>query len=159
MDRADGPDCLAASAETYDAVQAAINGVAPHWAGGQPVTLNGLFVRWRGLVHEVEESYLWCAPELGNDIWCRGVLARIWPRLPARVRECRQPELDALDERYRRATIPWPGHADDGDDWWSWRVPRRLEIEASEQRGEGWPSGWEMMPFPKPDSVEVIARG
>ncbi|MEU2065173.1 hypothetical protein [Streptomyces sp. NPDC013455] len=39
---------------------------------------------------------------------------------------------------------------------WTWRVPRRLEIEASERRDPDWPLGWEMMPFPRPASVEVV---
>ncbi|WP_143202914.1 hypothetical protein [Streptomyces sp. CB02261] len=158
MHRPDGPrDSLAFSAEESDAVQAAITAVAPTWAGGQRVTLHGLFDRWKSVIGEVEEGYSWCAPELSDDIWCRGVLAKIWPKLPARVREIRRPELDGVDERYRRATIPWPGRAEDDAEWWIWRIPRRLEVEASEQRGEGWPLGWAMMPFPKPDSVEVIS--
>ncbi|MGW2050317.1 hypothetical protein ACWCPF_34860 [Streptomyces sp. NPDC001858] len=158
MDRADEPmDSLAPSAEEYDAVQAVVAAVAPTWAGGQRVTLNALFDRWKDMTDEVEEGYSWCAPELSNDIWCRGVLEKIWPMLPARVQEIRRLELDSIDKRYRRATIPWPGHAEDDAEWWIWRVPRLLEVEASEQRGEGWPLGWEMMPFPRPDSVEVIS--
>lgn len=150
-------DSLAPSAEEYDAVQAVVAAVAPTWAGGQRVTLNALFDRWKDMTDEVEEGYSWCAPELSNDIWCRGVLEKIWPMLPARVQEIRRLELDSIDKRYRRATIPWPGHAEDDAEWWIWRVPRLLEVEASEQRGEGWPLGWEMMPFPRPDSVEVIS--
>jgi len=160
MDRANEPQAgPAPSAEEYDAVQAALTAVAPARAGGPPVTLNALFDRWRSTAREVEEGYAWCAPELSNDIWCRSVLAKIWPMLPARVQETRQPELDSLDQRYRRATIAWPGHAEDdaAAAWWTRRVPRRLEVEAPEQRGEGWPPGWEMMPFPRPDSVEVIS--
>ncbi|MEU8139556.1 hypothetical protein [Streptodolium elevatio] len=158
MDRADEhTETRALSAEEYDAVHAAVAAVAPTWAGGQAVTLNALFDRWRGMAEEVEEAYSWCAPELMNDIWCRGVLAKIWPMLPARVREIRQPELESIDERYRRATIPWPGRPEDGFGWWTWRVPRRLGVEASEQRGGDWPLGWEMMPFPRPESVEVVS--
>ncbi|MFJ8018348.1 hypothetical protein [Streptomyces sp. NPDC096339] len=157
MDRADeSTDAIAPSAEEYAAVRTAVAAVAPTWAGGQPVSLGGLFDGWRDLADEVEEGYSWCAPELDNDTWCRSVLARIWPMLPARVREIRGPELDAIDERYRRATVPWPGRPEDGADWWTWRVPRRLMVEASDQRGEDWPADWGMMPFPRPASVEVI---
>ncbi len=157
MDGADEQtESRALSAEEYDAVQAAVAAFAPTWADGRAVTLNALFDRWRGMAAEVEDVYSWCAPELMNDIWCRGVLAKIWPMLPARVQASRQPELDSIDERYRRATIPWPGRPEDGFGWWTRRVPRRLEAEASEQRGADWPLGWDMMPFPRPDSVEVV---
>ncbi|MFI8823914.1 hypothetical protein [Streptomyces sp. NPDC053431] len=157
MDRAnEREDGLSLSADEYDAVRAAFTAVAPTWAGGQPVSLDGLLAHWRGMADEVEEGYCWCAPELHNDLWCRSSLAKIWPMLPARVQEIRRPELDAFDERYRRATVPWPGRSEVGANWWTWRVPRRLVVEASELRGEGWPLGWDMMPFPRPDSVEVV---
>lgn len=131
--------------------------VAGTGAGGQLVTLDALFERRRSMVAEVEEGYSWCAPEFDNDMWCRGALANVWPTLPARVQEIRRTELDNIDERYRRASVPWPGRPEDEAGWWTWRVPRRLEVEASEQRGGDWPPGWEMMPFPRPDSVEVVS--
>ncbi|QDY80363.1 hypothetical protein [Streptomyces qinzhouensis] len=160
MDRADEPmDSLAPTAEEYDAVQAAIAMVAPLRADGHRVTLNALLDRWKDLADEVEEGYSWCAPELSNDIWCRDILASIWPIIPARVQEIGQLELHSIDERYRRATILWPGHAEGEARWWIWRVPRLLEVDPSEQRGKDWPLGWEMMPFPRPDSVKVISRG
>ncbi|MEW1550476.1 hypothetical protein [Streptomyces tsukubensis] len=158
MNRADRPSAsLVPSTEEHDAVQAAVTAVAPIRAGGHRVTLNALLDHWKNITDEVEEGYSWCAPELSNDIWCRRILARTWPMLPAHIRETKQPELDGIDERYRRATIPWPGHGEDDVDWWIWRIPRRLEVEASEHRGEDWPLGWEMMPFPRPESVKVIS--
>ncbi len=68
----------------------------------------------------------------------------------------RQPGLDRADERYRQATVPWPGRPEDGAGWWNRRVPRRLEAAASEYRGGDWPLGWESTPFPRPEAVEVI---
>ncbi|MYV97835.1 hypothetical protein [Streptomyces sp. SID3343] len=156
MDRVDeNVDDLALSAEEYAAVHAAVTAVVRARAGDRTVTLGSLFERWSGIAEEVEEGYSWCAPEFDNDIWCRGALAGVWPLLPARVRAIRQPELDGIDERYRRATVGWPGRPEDEAGWWARRVPRRLEVEASEQREGDWPPGWAMLPFPKPDSVEV----
>lgn len=123
----------------------------------QAPSLNSLLAQWNALVNDVEEGYSWCAPELSNDLSCRNTLARVWPLLPSRVRTIRQPELDGIDDRYRRATIPWPGRPEQGAQWWTWRVPRRLEVEASEQRDPDWPLGREVMPFSRPASVAVIA--
>ncbi|MGW9211357.1 hypothetical protein ACWGR4_30830 [Embleya sp. NPDC055664] len=65
-------------------------------------------------------------------------------------------ELDGIDGRFRSATIPWPGHPDEGARWWMRRVPRRLEVEISEQRDPDRPLGWEVPPFARPASVEVV---
>ncbi|MFD3613630.1 hypothetical protein ACFWXA_37490 [Streptomyces atroolivaceus] len=157
MDPADShTDETVLSAEEYDAVRAALAGVTRTGAGAQAHSLNSLLAQWSALVDEVEEGYSWCAPELSNDLKCRNALAGVWPLLPSRVRALRQPELDGIDVRYRRATTPWPDHPEEGARWWTWRVPRRLEIEAPEQRDPGWPLGWETMPFPRPASVEVV---
>ncbi|MGW5637460.1 hypothetical protein [Streptomyces sp. NPDC003832] len=144
------------SREEYEAVHSAVAVGVGTWPGGQPCTLNSLFGRWRSVVAEIEEGYSWCAPELDNDIWCRGALARVWPLLPPRVRSLRQPALHELDERFRTATIPWPGRPEEAGRWWHRRIPRRLEAEADDPRDRGWPSGWAMMCFPKPDEVHVI---
>ncbi|MFF1482247.1 hypothetical protein ACFVYD_32640 [Streptomyces sp. NPDC058301] len=158
MDRADErAGRLSLSTEEYDAVRAAVTSAASTWAGGQPLTFTSLFLRWRGVTARVEEGYSWCAAEVDNDIWCRSVLAEIWPLLPAGVQAVMGPELDIVDERYRRATVAWPGQSEDEGEWWHRRVPRRLEVEASELRDGDWPLGWEMMPFPKPDAVEVFS--
>ncbi|CAM5544037.1 hypothetical protein [Streptomyces aurantiogriseus] len=112
--------------------------------------------RWRELVCEVEEGYGWSGPELANDLFCRTQLAAVWRLLPEKVRTARQAELEALDERFRAATIPFPGHEQLTGQWWTWRVPRVLEVEPGLPRHRGWPMGWEMMPFPKPDQVDVV---
>ncbi|MEU5317526.1 hypothetical protein AB0G67_12480 [Streptomyces sp. NPDC021056] len=138
------------TAEEYDAVRAAVLA----GADGRS-TLNSLLAGWCDLVADVKEGYGRSRPELSNDLWCRGALARVWPRLPERVRALRQPELDAYDDRFRAATVPWPDLAEGGR-WWDRRIPRRLDVEAGEARWQGWPMGWDMMPFPKPDEVDVV---
>ncbi|MCX5403748.1 hypothetical protein OHA37_07600 [Streptomyces sp. NBC_00335] len=143
------------SAAEYEAVGAALSSLPGPARGGPAPSLDHLLQRWKDLVDEVEEGYGWCAPELDNDLACRAALARIWPLLPPRVRAIRQPELDSADERYRLATVPWPGRPEATAGWWKWRIPRRLEVEACEERGTDWPTGWEMMPFPRPAAVEV----
>lgn len=127
---------------------------ASTWPGGRRCTLGFWLSRWSDLAEKVEEGYGGCGPELSNDVWCRHVLAAVWSRLPPRVRDANQPELDRADARFIAATIPWPGHEDE-DEWWEWRIPRLLCVFADEGYESGWPGGWGMMPFPKPDSVDV----
>ncbi|GLV88424.1 hypothetical protein Slala03_81130 [Streptomyces lavendulae subsp. lavendulae] len=143
--------------EEQKAVHAAlVSAGADRWAGGQPCTFHSLLARWADEVAGVEEGYSWCAPELANDIWCRTALAHVWPLLPPRVQSAWQPRLHELDGRFRAATVQWPGRGGDEGHWWKWRIPRLLEAEAGDPCKGGWPSGWEMMPFPKPDSVQVV---
>ncbi|MEV5973119.1 hypothetical protein [Streptomyces sp. NPDC051921] len=144
------------TAEECAGVRAALTAVTPHGAGGQEWTLALLFSAWRDVVSEVEEGYAWCAPELDNDTWCRDALARVWPLLPPRVRELRRPELDALDARFRTATIAWPDRSEEPPRWWEYRIPRILRAEPGERRRLGWTEGWAMLPFPKPAEVEVV---
>ncbi|MEV6163407.1 hypothetical protein AB0L71_16010 [Streptomyces sp. NPDC052052] len=156
----DQVDAIVLSAEEYDAVRAALTVVADPRVGRQPPTLNSLLEQWSDMTADLEqEGYSDCAPEFHHSIWCRSALAKVWPLLPLRVRSIRQSELDCIDERYRQATVPWPGRPDDGAGWWGRRVPRRLEVEASEYREGDWPAGWETMPFPRPAAVEVITWG
>ncbi|MFD7629608.1 hypothetical protein ACFV7Q_26880 [Streptomyces sp. NPDC059851] len=142
--------------EEYAALRAAVSSGAGLQNDGRPWTLNLLFEAWQDLVEEVEEGYGWCAPELDNDLWCRTALAGVWRLLPPRVQTIRQSELDELDARFRAATIPWPDRDEDPRRWWEWRVPRILEAEPGESRWKGWPVGWGMLPFPKPDEVDVV---
>ncbi|MET8435949.1 hypothetical protein ABZV61_24790 [Streptomyces sp900116325] len=156
----DHTDAIVLSAEEYDAVRAALTAGASPRAGGQPPTLNSLLEQWSDIAAELEqEGYSDCAPEFHNSIWCRSALAKVWPLLPLRVRSIRQPELDRIDEQYRQATVPWPSRPEEGAGWWNRRVPRRLEVEASEHREGDWPLGWETTPFPRPAAVEVITWG
>lgn len=127
---------------------------ASTWAGGQRCTLDSLLHRWDLLAEQVDEGYVSTAPEFSDDAWCRGVLAAVWPRLPTRVRDAGQAQLARADARFIAATIPWPRHEDEAK-WWQWRIPRALGVFSDEGYESGWPPGWAMVPFPKPDEVEV----
>ncbi|WP_145910021.1 hypothetical protein [Kitasatospora viridis] len=135
-------------------MRAALLAVTGHWAGG-PRTLDSLCRSWRDAVAAVADGYSWSAPELTHDIWCRTGLARVWPLLPPRVRALRQRELDESDDRFREVTVPWPDQVADRGEWWMRRIPRLLDCEPEERLDRGWPTGWEMMPFPRPDGVEL----
>ncbi|MFI2373962.1 hypothetical protein ACH5AO_02635 [Streptomyces sp. NPDC018964] len=157
MDRSPAPaDGAPLTAEEYEAVRHAVSATTGHRAGGEPYTLNSLFESWRNVVTDVEEGYAWCAPEFDAELRCRHALAGAWRLLPPRVRVTRLPELAGLDDRFRAATVPWPGRDEDPHQWWRLRVPRILEAERGERRVRGWPVGWEMLPFPKPDAVEIV---
>ncbi|SEL50175.1 hypothetical protein [Streptacidiphilus jiangxiensis] len=143
--------------EEYEAVQAAVGEVTRRRVDGTGRTLNSLLHAWAGLVAEVEVGYGWCAAEFSHDRWCRTTLGQVWPLLPARVREMRQPMLDALDDRFRAATVAWPEQELRVAPWWTLRIPRRLAPESEEGVSDhGWPWGWDMMPFPRPDEVEIV---
>ncbi|WP_338693948.1 hypothetical protein V2W30_04915 [Streptomyces sp. Q6] len=140
--------------DEYAAVHTAVrSALGPAW------TLNSLFEAWGALVADVEEGYGWSAPELANDLECRTALARIWRLLPPRVRAIRQPELDGIDERFRSSTVGWPGQGDRGLRWWLHRVPRQIEAEIPDLNAQGWPMGWDVLPFPRPGAVEITGTG
>ncbi|MFE2171253.1 hypothetical protein ACFXB3_40245 [Streptomyces sp. NPDC059447] len=140
------------TAEEYEAVRAAV----AVGARGRSWTLNSLFAAWRDVVEDVEEGYGLSAPEFGGELTCRDVLAATWPLLPPRVRAVRRPGLDELDGRFRAATTPWPDRPEEPPQWWHRRIPLVLEAEAGLPRPDGWPLGWEFLPFPKPDGVRVV---
>ncbi|MFI8390045.1 hypothetical protein [Streptomyces sp. NPDC085540] len=125
------------------------------WAGGQPCTFDALLDYWGQRVADVEEGYAWCLADFDNEIWSRTTLADVWPLLPPHFRSAQQPRLDELDERFRAATIEWPGRSGE-EQWWLRRFPRLLGIEPGDSYDGGWPAGWVRMPFPKPDAVRVI---
>lgn len=151
---------MALTAGEYDAVHTALEAAAGSPTGGPSSTLNSLLTEWENMAAELAaDGYADCAPEFDHDIRCRDTLADVWHRLPPRIRALRQPELDRIDERYRQATSPWPGYPEDEAGWWHRRVPRRLNVERSVHREDDWPCGWEMMPFPKPDAVEITFWG
>jgi len=127
---------------------------ASTWAGGQRCTLDSLLHRWTLLAEQVEEGYISTGPEFSNDTWCRGVLESVWSRLPAQVRAAGQAQLERADAQFIAATFPWPDHEDETK-WWQWRFPRELGVFPDEGYESGWPPGWAMMPFPKPDEVGV----
>lgn len=144
------------SAEESAAVREAVAATVGRHPGGGEWSFATLFTEWRGVVAEVEAGYSWSAPELSNDTFRRSALAKVWPLLPDRLANLWQSELDELDAHFRAATIAWPGHADDEPEWWRWRIPRRLEAEPDEPLDRGWPTGWDMTPFPRPAEVDVV---
>ncbi|AVT36907.1 hypothetical protein [Plantactinospora sp. BB1] len=146
-------DEVVLTAEEYDGVYAAVAAGAGPRPGGQRPTLNSLLEGWDLIVDEVAEGYSWSDAEFRNDIACRGILARVWPLLPPRVRAIRQPELDTIDDRFRAVTVPWPGRPS-GEAWWEWRIPRLLDFGTGGLTAHGWPPDWNL-PFPRPDTVRL----
>lgn len=144
------------SAEEINAVSNAVIATVGRRARGGEWSFAALFVAWRRMVAEVEVGYSWSAAELGNDVFSRGALAKVWPLLPDRLARLWRTDLDELDARFRAATIEWPGHAEDDREWWSWRIPKRLEAGADDPMDRGWPMGWDMLPFPRPEEIEIV---
>ena len=157
MDRSARPHASGPpSAEEIAAVREAVAATVGRHLGGGEWSFNTLFTEWRSVVAEVEAGYSWSAPEFSNDVCKRSALARVWPLLPDRLAHLWQGELDELDARFRAATIARPGHTEDEPAWWSWRIPRRLEAEPDEPLHRGWPTGWDMTPFPRPVDIDVV---
>ncbi|MFF6804012.1 hypothetical protein [Streptomyces sp. NPDC012616] len=75
------------------------------------------------MVEDVEDGYAWSYPEFSNDSWCRDVLGRALPMLPQHAAEAIDTQLRALDERFQRATIPWPGYEQRSGRWWHREIP------------------------------------
>jgi hypothetical protein len=146
------------SAAEIDAVRGAVAATVEPRPGGGEWSFATLFLAWRRMVAEVEVGYSWCPSELSNDLFCRGALARVWPLLPDRLAGLWQMELDELDARFRAATIAWPGHAEDEQEWWRRRVPRRLEAEPDDPLIRGWPMDWSTLPFPRPGERGLTRR-
>ena len=96
-------------------------------------TLNEMFAAWASLVAEVERDYDQMVDEYMNDMACRDWLALVWPRLTDRVRDARAEELEALDARFRAATVDDGGLAigrfyriENKDGWWWRRRPIKV---------------------------------
>ncbi|HET9656281.1 MAG TPA: hypothetical protein VFP72_13070 [Kineosporiaceae bacterium] len=95
--------------------------------------MNEATTAWRQLVDQVEGGYGWCVDEYTNDLTARDWLDEAWPVLTSRVRAAREPELAAIDARFRAATTD-----DDGEllahffrvgrrsGWWWRRRPLHL---------------------------------
>lgn len=94
-------------------------------------SLNEMLDAWREFIDDVEEGYTWGIDEYWNDSGCRAWLDEAWPLLTAAVREARQAELDALDDRFRAVTEPvhqWAATRK----WWQARIPIRRDGELAE---------------------------
>ncbi|MFD7034085.1 hypothetical protein ACFWAR_39280 [Streptomyces sp. NPDC059917] len=116
-------DVGALEADDYESVHRASRDLAARYG---MLTLNTALEAWEAWVQEAEEGFdaevVW---EYEDGLRCRRWLAAAWPVLTERVRAARQAELDALDTRFRRATVPRPGQADDVP--WHSRQPRLIE--------------------------------
>lgn len=127
---------------------------------GRAFDLARLLHGWRGVVRSVEDEagYSWIYPEFLNDVWTRTFIAKAWPLLTGQERMDRQTELRELDNRFRATTVPWPIAVQDDGEWWRRRIPRYLADDdpAPYERINGWPYGWDMLGFPKPDEVQIV---
>lgn len=109
-------------------------------------TLNQMLDAWQNLIETLEsEGYdATFAFEWHDDLRCRDWLHAAWPMLTHRIRELRLPELQALDDRYRRVTVPISGRpSSDPDDleirWWHGRRPRVINTDdPRDDLPEGW---------------------
>lgn len=95
--------------------------------------LNEMLGAYQQLVTKVEEGYDEMVDEYTNDLSCRDWLALAWPMLTDRVRDARAGELEALDERFRAATVDDGGHAlsrffavERKEGWWWRRRPEKV---------------------------------
>lgn len=96
-------------------------------------SLNGMMDAWRGLVEDIEAGYSEMLDEYTNDACCRKWLDEAWPLLTPAVRAARQPELDALDDRFRAATEEISVPLMKWDDWWWRQVPLRRSGDFAEE--------------------------
>ncbi|UWE08217.1 hypothetical protein [Actinacidiphila bryophytorum] len=109
------------------------------------MTLNARMDAWAEFVADVEEGFdtMW-AWEFEHDMVHRDWLHDAWPILTERVRRLRQPELDALDERFRLATAPVPssgmsaGATSSPARWWRSRYPRLVTGDPTAELPATW---------------------
>ncbi|MFI5987828.1 hypothetical protein ACIBEA_44135 [Streptomyces sp. NPDC051555] len=114
-------DVGALDADDYESVHRASRSLTALYG---TLTLNAALEAWEAWVQDAEDGFdpelVW---EYEDELRCRRWLAAAWPVLTERVRAARQAELDALDARYRLATVPLPGQPDDAR--WHSRRPRQ----------------------------------
>ena len=109
------------------------------------LSLNTRLGAWAELVADVEEGldtmWVW---EFVHDLAHRDWLNEAWPLLTERVRRLRQPELDALDQRFRAATGPskvWSmdeNAVHEQGRWWQYRYPLLMTGDPSEELPATW---------------------
>ena len=110
-----------------------------------PLTLNARMEAWAQLVTEVEEGFDTVrAFEFGHELTHRDWLHEAWPILTERVRRLRQPELDALDGRFRAATAPIRPLSMSLSEmagqtrWWRFRYPKLVTGDPTEPLPATW---------------------
>ncbi|MGW6981910.1 hypothetical protein ACWGE1_21105 [Streptomyces sp. NPDC054932] len=137
-------------AEDYASVRLAAQRLSTPYDSG---SLNDHMEGWAEFVAEVEEGIdaMW-ACQFDHDARARDWLHDAWPILTERVRRIRQPELDALDERFRAATAPVKPLGMSSQEmaeqprWWLYRYPLRVTGDPAEPL----PSAWS----PAPEHIE-----
>lgn len=110
------------------------------------LTLNARMEAWAEFVTSVEEGFdtTW-AWGFDNDIADRDWLHDAWPILTERIRRLRQPELNALDDRFRAATAPIKplgmsrSAMAEQARWWQFRYPLLVTGDPAEQLPPTWP--------------------
>jgi hypothetical protein len=119
------------SREDYESIERA--GRELHARGWRKqFSLNEMPEAYETLVSHVEEGYEEMVEEYANDLSCRDWLALAWPMLSPRVQQIRIAELDALDYRFRAATVDDGGRVisryfriENKSGWWWHRRPLR----------------------------------
>lgn len=99
-------------------------------------TVQEMVDKWAWLVGKVEDGYSDLVDEYTNDLYSRNWLHEAWPILAERVIVLWTPQIKALDDRFRAATVFDDGIAlsqfhrisgfDPIDMWWWRRHPRLL---------------------------------
>ncbi|MEH0424276.1 hypothetical protein [Streptomyces sp. B21-083] len=129
--------------EDYASVHLATQSLTPRYFG--TLTLNARLEGWAEFVTDVEDGFdsMW-AWQFDNDATHRDWLHDAWPILTERVRRVRQPELDALDERFRAATAPMtpfgtsPSEMAEQTRWWRFRYPLRVTGDPDAELPARW---------------------
>lgn len=145
--KAPGMESELLDAEDYASVLRATQLLSSRYLHG--MTLNARMEAWAEFVADVEEGFdtMW-AWEFDNDMAHRDWLHDAWPILTERVCRLRQSELDALDERFRVATVPIKpfGMSQSAMSqqarWWQFRYPRLVTGDPAEEL----PSTWSPVP-------------
>lgn len=87
---------------------------------------------WADLVSSIERGYGDDIYEYLNDLYCRNWLHEAWLLLDEHIVQLWTPQIKALDDRYRAATVDEDGQALDqylrlpGADLWWWRRHPRI---------------------------------
>ena len=74
-------------------------------------TVSGMVTAWAALVSTIEHGYDDDIYEYTNDLYCRNWLHEAWILLDEHIIQLRTPQIKALDDRYKAATVDDDGQA------------------------------------------------